>query len=607
MKRHWNSYLAARQNQLRALKNIPSLIELLWRAGRYLVAVELASRLFIGLLPVAGLWIGKMIVDFVVGAIRQPGGDSTWLWILLAAEFGVVVLGAVLGRAVDYWDGRIADEFSKYTGLLLMRHASTLDLQSFEDPSFYDQLERARCQTTDRISILRALGESLQQGVTLISLSIGVLLFSPLMFVVLIVTVVPAFLGESYFASLGYALAYSLVPLRRELDYLRELGTKKESAKELKLFKLGDYLSDRYSVINDEVIDRNRKLAKRRVRSGAIFLVVGSLGYYSVYALLIYRTLHGGLTFGELTFMAGALAGCSRQVQAVFSSFTDIAHQALFLTDLFQLLAVKPRIRNVEHPVPAPRAVRDGFEFRNVSFGYPGSERLVLKNVNLRIGAGERIAVVGENGQGKTTLVKLIPRLYEPTSGKILLDGIDLREYDIDSLRREIGVVFQDFVRYDMTARENITVGRIDYAGDEFRLFQAARKSGVRNLIKSLPHGFDQMLGKRFEDGTDLSGGEWQKFALARAYIRDAGILILDEPTAALDALAEYEIFNRFSELTKGKIAVLISHRLSTVRMADRIVVLKDGEIHEEGTHRELIASGGRYASMFELQAASYR
>ena len=607
MMRYWNTYLATRKNQLRALKNIPQLGALLWDAGSGLLVAELVCRVLIGLLPIAGLWVGKLIIDSVVSAIRHPGSDSSFLWFLLALEFAIGALAALLGRAIEYWDGRVADQFVKHCGLLVMKHASTLDLQSFEDPTFYDQLERARCQSTDRIGILKALGEALQQAITLLSLSVGVMLFSPLMFALIIFAVVPAFLSESYFASLTYSLAYSQVPLRREMDYLRDLGTKKESAKELKLFKLGDFLYERVSQINDELIGRNRGLAKRRMRSGALFLVLGSLGYYGVYAALLFRTIHGGLTLGELTFLAGALAGCSRQVQAVFSSFTDIAHQALFLTDLFGLFAVQPKIRNAVNAIPAPRAVRDGFEFRKVSFAYPGSDRLILKDVNLRIGAGERIAVVGENGQGKSTLVKLIPRLYEPTSGKILLDGIDLREYDIDSLRREIGVIFQDFVHYDMTARENITLGSIDYARDQLRLHEAARKSGAGKIIDSLPHGFDQMLGKRFEDGTDLSGGEWQKFALARAYLRDAGILILDEPTAALDALAEYEVFSRFAELTKGKIAILISHRLSTVRMADRIVVLKDGEIHEEGTHHQLIANGGRYASMFELQAASYR
>ena len=589
------------------MKNLPHLVGLIWHAGRGLVVADVCSRFVIGVLPLAGLWVGKMIVDFVVQAVRRTGADSGRLWWLLAVEFAIGSLGAVLARAVEYWDGRIADEFVKHCGLLVMKHASTLDLESFEDPSFYDQLERARCQSTDRIGILRPLGETIQQLITLASLSIGVILFSPLMLVLLIIAVVPAFLGESYFVSLAYSLTYSLVPLRREMDYLRDLGTKKESAKELKLFKLGDFLHDRFSQINDEVISRSRSLAGRRVRSGTMFAMIGSLGYYGVYAVLLVRAVQGALTIGELTFVAGALAGCSRQVQSVFSNFTDIAHQSLFLTDLFALFAVKPKIRNAPNAIPAPRAIRDGFEFRKVSFAYPGSNHLILKDVNLRIGTGERIAVVGENGQGKTTLVKLIPRLYDPTSGKILLDGIDLREYDIDSLRREIGVIFQDFMHYDMTARENITLGRIECAQDHARLIEAARKSGAGKIIDSLPHGFDQMLGKRFEDGTDLSGGEWQKFALARAYLRDAGILILDEPTAALDALAEYEVFSRFAELTKGKIAVLISHRLSTVRMADRIVVLKDGKIHEEGTHCQLIANGGRYASMFELQAASYR
>lgn len=607
MTRYWKSYLATRKNQLRALKNIPHLGALLWRAGSGLLVAELVARLLTGLLPLAALWIGKMIIDLVVHSIRHPGSGHPMLWYLLAAEFAVGAVGAVLARAIEYWDGRIADAFTKHSGLQIMKHAASLDLECFEDPEFYDRLERARCQTTDRVGILRPLGDTFQQFITLISLSVGVMVFSPIMLLVLIVAVVPAFLGEGYFASMSYALAYSLVPLRREMDYLRDLGTKKESAKELKLFRLGDFLHDRFSQINDEVIMRNRNLAKRRTLSGAIFAAVGSLGYYGVYAVLLFRAINGSITIGELTFVAGALAGFSRQLQSVFLNFADIAHQALFLTDYFALFTVQPKIRNAPDAIPAPRAIHDGFEFRNVSFAYPGSRRLILDNVNLRIGAGERIAVIGENGQGKTTLVKLIPRLYEPTSGQILLDGVDLREYDMDSLRSKIGVIFQDFIHYDMTARENITLGRIDRAGDDELLDRAVYKSGASRIIDRLPHGYDQMLGKRFEDGVDLSGGEWQKVALARAYLRDAEILILDEPTAALDAMAEYEVFNRFAELTTGKIAVLISHRLSTVKMADRIVVLKDGKIHEEGTHHELIASGGGYANMFKLQAASYQ
>jgi ATP-binding cassette subfamily B protein len=489
----------------------------------------------------------------------------------------------------------------------VMRHAATLDLQSFEDPDFYDKLERARVQANDRIGLLNALGRLLQQTVTLVSLSAGVLAFSPLIFGLMIVAMLPAFLGESHFAFLSYALGYSLTPLKRELDYLRDLATRKESAKELKLFGLGPYLRDQFNANNDEVIGQNQRLAARRLRMGALWAVIGSFGYYGAYAFLVFRALRGTLTIAELTFLAGALAGASGQIQMVFSTFTGIADQALFLTDLFELFSTEPKIRNAAYPLPAPRAIRDGFEFRNVSFAYPGGRKLVLDAVDLRIGSQERIALVGENGQGKTTLVKWMTRLYEPTAGRILLDGIDLREYDLDALHRMMGVIFQDFMRYDLTARENIAAGRIEDRGQDERLAEAAYQSGARELLNRLPGGLNQMLGRRFESGVDLSGGEWQKIALARAYLRDARILILDEPAAMLDAKAEYEVFERFAELAKGKMAILISHRFSTVRMSDRIVVLEGGAIREEGTHAQLIDRGGRYAGMFELQAASYR
>jgi ATP-binding cassette subfamily B protein len=421
------------------------------------------------------------------------------------------------------------------------------------------------------------------------------------------VCVIPAFLGESHFAFLGYSLAYSLTPLRRELDYLRDLGTKRESAKELKVFGLGSYLQNRFDSIQGEVIARNRKLLKKRLAVGALLGIISSAGYYGSYAFIVYRTLSGSLTIGDLTLLAGALAGCSSQIQQLFSTFTGIADQALFLTDLMQFFAVKPKIRSKDQAVPAPRPIREGFEFRKVCFNYPGTDRPVLKDLDFRLHPGERIALVGANGQGKTTFVKLLSRLYEPTSGQILLDGVDLREYAIEDLQKEIGVIFQDFVRYDMTARENIGVGRIESIRDEERIRMAAEKSKASDLIQRFPDGMEQMLGRRFESGLDLSGGEWQKFALSRAYMRDAQVLILDEPTSALDAMAEYEVFCRFAELTQGRMAILISHRFSTVRMTDRIVVLENGSIHEQGTHQQLVAQGGQYAKMFELQAASYR
>ena len=317
----------------------------------------------------------------------------------------------------------------------------------------------------------------------------------------------------------------------------------------------------------------------------------------------------GVLTIGQLTFLAGAIAGASAGIQSVFTTFSGVADQALFMTDLVDFFSVQPTIRSKPGALVAPRPIRQGIEFKNVSFSYPGNRRKILSGINMRIEPQERIALVGENGYGRedSTVVKLLTRLYDPTEGQILLDGIDLREYNLEDLWKEIGVIFQDFVHYEMTASENIQVGRIEEGNNPFRIRAAAMKTFAEKVIQKLPNGYDQILGCRFEGGVDLSGGEWQKIALARAYLRDAQLLVLDEPTAALDARAENEVFQRFSELTQGKMALLISHRFSTVRMADRILVLEKGGIAEQGHHDQLVKEGGLYAEMFELQAASYR
>jgi ATP-binding cassette subfamily B protein len=599
--------IQAWRDRLAALQNLPPVLRIVWNSGRGLVATGIALRVTTGLLPLAALAVGRLIINIVVASVKHPGAIPTQIWWLLGAEFLIAGLGSICNRIIDYTDARLADQFAGEVSLRILRHAASLDLESFEDPVFYDKLERARVQGGDRVGMLNALGRLLQQFITLISLAAGVVYYSPVLFLLLLVCVVPAFIGESHFAFLGYSLAYSLTPLRREMDYLRDLGTKREAAKELKVFGLGGYIRDRFSSIHQEVISRTRKLLLRRVTAGSALALLSSLGYYASYAYVVIRTLQGALKIGDLTFLAGALQGTSSQIQLIFSTFTGIADQALFLTDLVQFFAVKPKVVTTGRALPAPRAIRDGFEFRKVCFRYPGSERQILNRLDFRISPGERIALVGENGQGKTTLVKLIARLYDPTEGQILLDGVDLRDYDLDSLQHEIGVIFQDFVRYDMTARENIGAGRIENIGDEWGILDAARKSQAAEVIKKLPDGLEQMLGRRFEGGVDLSGGEWQKFALARAYVRDAQLLILDEPTAALDAPSEYQVFLRFAELTEDKMALLISHRFSTVRMCDRIVVLEGGSIREQGTHQQLIDRGGRYAGMFELQAASYR
>ncbi|HLG99577.1 MAG TPA: ABC transporter ATP-binding protein [Bryobacteraceae bacterium] len=590
-----------------ALHNIPPVLHLIWNAAPKVVAGGLTLRVASALVPVTVLAVSKWIMDLLVGAVKHPGPIPPVMWWLLGAAFFLAALNSLLGRAIDYTDARLADEFTKEVSLRVIRHAARLDLSRLEDPAFQDKLERARQQATDRIAMLNSMGRLVLEVITLVTLSIGVVAYSPWLFLFLVACVVPAFMGESHFAFLGYALAHSLTPIRRELDYLRILGTSKESAKEVKMFRLGGHFHDRYAELSDQIIHRNIRLTRKRLWWGSAFAALGSTGYYGAYAFLVWQTLLGHISIGTLTFLAGAIAGSSTQLQSVFSLFSHISDQALFLTDLVDFLAVQPLIQSKPGALPAPRVIRDGYEFRNVSFQYPGSERLVLNGLNLRIEPGERLALVGENGQGKTTLVKLMARLYDPTAGAILLDGVDLRDYRIEQLHNQIGVIFQDFMRYDFTARMNIGVGRISDLANDSALWQAAHKSRADAMLKRLPDGLDQVLGRRFEGGVDLSGGEWQKFALARAYLRDAQILILDEPTAALDAVAEYEVFSRFADLSEGKMVLLISHRFSTVRRSHRIIVLEDGKIREQGTHDHLVRTGGQYARLFKLQAANYQ
>ncbi len=599
------TFLGTWKERIRALRHIPPLIEMVWRSGPGAVAGGLTCRVFAALVPFAMLAVSKKILDAIQShSTGQPLPDI--FWFLVGAEFALAAFGALLSRTVGYFDTLLADQFTRYTSLRVMQHASRLDLASYEDPVFHDKLERARVQATDRIAMIQAMGAVIQQFIAAVTLSAAVFWFAPWLLALLVLAVVPAFVGESHFAFLGYAQNIQQTPVKRQLDYLRTLGASKESAKELKLFALSDYLCGEYGRLSNQIYDQNVRLARRRLWAGGLLSLVTTAGYYGAYAFVIYRTVTGAFSWGTLQLLAGAIAGASTNIQSVFATFSSIADQSLFLTDLVEFLRVGPKVRSKPGALPAPRPIRDGFLFEKVTFAYPETERRVLDELDLRIEPGERIALIGENGQGKTTLVKLLTRLYDPSAGRILLDGIDLREYSIEDLHSQIGVIFQDFMRYEMTARMNIGVGRMSAARNG-AVQQAARKSLADQVVEKLPHGYDQLLGRRFGGGVDLSGGEWQKIALARAYLRDAQLLILDEPTASLDARSEYEVFQRFSELTQGKTALLISHRFSTVRMADRIVVLEDGSVVEQGGHGELIARGGRYAQMFELQASSYR
>jgi ATP-binding cassette, subfamily B, bacterial len=595
------------RERVAALKNIPPVFRMVWEAAPKVIASSIILRVSAALLPLAVLAVTKVIIDAVYVYTTHTGGLPRYFWWLVALEFVFACAAAILARLITFCEIVLADKYSRHISTKIMEHASRLDLTSFEDPLFYDKMERARVQGTDRIVMIQSTGLLVQQVMTTVSLAVSIVFFSPWILMALVLCVVPAFLGETHFAFMGYSLNFRQTPAKREMDYLRILGGSKETAKELKLFGLSSFLVGRYTKLSNELHEQNVSLAKRRLWVGVLLTLLGTVGYYGSYAFVIYQTVIGVLTIGTLTFMTGAIAGAATNIQAVFSTFSTIADQALFITDLLEFFALRPKVFSKPGALPVPRPIRQGFEFQDVSFAYPGQTRLVLTNVSFRLDPTERLALVGENGQGKTTIVKLLTRLYDPIGGRILLDGVDLREYDLDDLWKEIGVIFQDFMRYDLTAAENIAIGRIEDQENVFRLRSAAQKSLAEQVIRKLPKGYDQVLGRRFEGGVDLSGGEWQKIALARAYLRDAQLLILDEPTAALDARSEHEVFQRFAELTKGKMALLISHRFSTVKMADRILVLEGGRIAEQGAHDELLRNKGRYAEMFELQAASYR
>jgi ATP-binding cassette subfamily B protein len=602
-KNFWSGW----QERLSALGNVPAVLKIVWESGPPVVIFGLVSRVFSSLLPVLLLWITKLIIDGIVHAVSNHQAVGPRFWWLVAAEFSLAVLNSVLIRTIDYSDSLLADKYTRHVSIRVLEHASSLDLLAYEDPVFYDRLERARVQATDRLVMIQAVGRLVQQAITTLTLSVSIMFFSPWLMLLLIVGVVPAFLGESHFAFLGYAKNFRQTPLQRQLDYLRVLGGSKEAAKELKLFGLRKFLIERFTNLSDEIYAENIGLSRRKLLAGSLLSMVGTMGYYSAYVFVIWRTVNGGLTIGTLTFLAGAIQQASSNIQQIFSTIAAIGDQALFLTDLLAFFKMEPTIRSKPNALPAPRPIKQGVEFRNVSFSYPGNSRLILDHINFQLHSTERLALIGENGQGKTTIVKLITRLYDPTEGQILLDGVDLRDYDLEDLHREMGVIFQDFMRYEMTAAENIAVGRVEELKNPELLRIAARKSMADATIARLPRGYDQMLGRRFEQGVDISGGEWQKVALARAYLRNAQILILDEPTAALDARSEFEVFQRFAELTAGKMALFISHRFSTVRSADRIIVLENGKIAEEGSHEQLSRLGGRYAEMFEMQASSYR
>ena len=601
-----------------ALRNLRPFLRQVWETSPALTSASLSLRLVRALLPVATLYVGKLIID---EAIRLAGlgiaSDALLEWWrqgllahlgwLLLIELGLAVASDVLGRLVALVDSLLSERFTNATSVRLMEHAATLDLEDFEDSELQDSLDRARRQTMGRMTLMTQLFGQAQDAVTVVSFAAGLVVYAPWLIVLLLVALLPAFIGEAHFNALNYSLNFAWTPERRELEYVRQTGASVETAKEVKIFGLSGFLIARYRRLADGFYAANRKLAIGRAGWGSLLTALGTLGYYVAYAYIAWRTVRGEFSIGDLTFLAGSFRRLRNLLEGLLTGFSTVAGQALYLDDLYSFFEIEPEIVSPPDPKPFPVPIREGFVFEDVGFRYPGAERWAVRNLSVHLRAGEVLARVGENGAGKTTRVKLLARLYDPDEGRILLDGVDLREYDLDVLRSQVGVIFQDFVRYHLTAADNIAVGRIEAREDRERIRQAARRSLADEVIERLPQGYDQVIGKRFRTGVDLSGGEWQKVAIARAYMRDAQLLILDEPTAALDARAEFEVFQRFKDLSADKTAVLISHRFSSVRMADRILVMNEGRFEALGTHEELMAQRGRYAELFELQAAGYR
>ncbi|CAM4091711.1 ABC transporter ATP-binding protein [Gillisia limnaea] len=590
-----------------SLKFVPRFFKEIRKVNPLLFYVNVLCRILNAILPVLMLWVGKLIIDEVVLQMAADVKDLDLLWILVAAEFGLAVLSDLLSRGISLSDALLGDQYSIDTSVKIIKKTSELNLDQLEDSEFYDKLERARQQTTGRVGLMSNILTQGEDVIVILSLLVGVVTFEPWLIILLVVSIIPTIINEIKFSGTSYSLARSWTQERRELDYLRYAGASDVTAKEVKLFGLSDYLAARFKDLSDKYYIQSKKLAKQRAGWGSFFNVIGTTAYYGAYVFIIFRTVAGIFSLGDLTFLSGSFNRLRTKLQGFFTRFTAITESALYLQDYFEFLDMKYSEAVSEEKLPLPRKIQKGFEFKNVGFKYPKSEKWVVRHINFELKAGEKLAFVGENGAGKTTLIKLLLRFYEPSEGEILLDGIPVKEYNQTQYQQYFGVIFQDFVKFELTLRENIAMGEISQIENQPRINRAAEKSLADEVISEMPGGYDQQLGKRFKQGKDLSGGQWQKIAIARAYMKDAEVLILDEPTSALDARAETEAFNRFIKLTEGKTAVIISHRFSTVRIADRIMVLKDGAVLEIGTHEELMQNDKLYAELFNLQAAGYQ
>ena len=605
--RSWRARVASWRE---AYTNIPRAFQLVWAASAPMAVAMLIFTIILSLLPASQAVVGGWIVDRIVGLIgaEAPMQGLRTMLPLLGLEFVLITMASVLRQLSSLAEHVLNARLNLHINALIIRKALALDLSYFEDADFYDQLQNARREADRRgLQIVVQSFGLVQNLITLASFALLLIRFSPLLTLILFCATIPTFIAQNRFAQLNFRILSWRAPERRKMTYYEHLLTVDSNVKEIKLFGVGEPLLDRYSRIFTQLYEEDEVLARRRSAASVGWGLLTSLSYYLAYAWIVLRTIAGTITLGDMTVYLSVFRQSQSTFQGLFSSLTSLYENSLFMSNLFSFLALGPQMAQAKKPQPMPARIQEGIEFRDVSFRYPGREGWALRGVNLILRPGEKMALVGANGAGKTTLIKLLTRLYDPTEGAIYLDGVDLREYDITEWRQKIGVIFQDFVRYHLSASENIGLGQWDAMDDDARVREAAEKGNADEVISALPHGYDTVLGRWFRDGHELSGGEWQKVALGRAFMREAELLVLDEPTAALDARHEYQIFQQFRALTEGRMAVLISHRFSTVRMADRIAVIEDGRIAELGSHEALMALAGTYAHLFNIQAQGYR
>jgi ATP-binding cassette subfamily B protein len=589
-----------------ALVYIPRFFKEIWNVNKKLFLASALCRLIGALIPVVILWIGKLIIDEIILQISLDNPDYYTLWTYVAAEFALVILSDLISRAIALTDGLLGDAYNIATSVTIIRKTNQINISLLEDSEFYDKLERARTQTTGRVGLMSNVLGQAQTAISIATLVAGLIYFEPYLIILLVLSIIPSFINEVRFSQQQYSLARSWTSERRELDYLRFIGANDKTAKEIKLFGLTDFVVNRFKNLSEDYYQLNRTLAIKRSSLGFLFNVLGSISYYAAYVFIIYRVLSGVITIGELTFLSGTFNRLMRNLQDFFSKFTRISESALYLKDYFDFIDIKI-VTKANEDMPLPEKIKTGFEFKDVHFAYPNSEVEILKGLNFTLKAGEKMAFVGQNGAGKTTLIKLLLRFYEPTSGEILLDGININRFNVSEYQEFFGVIFQDFFRYEFTVKENIAIGNINELDNQTKIKNAAELSLANAVVSELKNGYNQQLGKRFKNGQELSGGQWQKVALARAYMKNAEVMVLDEPTSALDARAESDVFTRFIGLTEGKTSIIISHRFSTVRQADRILVLEHGKVLEIGTHEKLMKNKALYAELFALQAEGYQ